>query len=135
MTDVVTVVEQSNVITTVVEQSAPVIATIEERVATVVLQPAVVVSVVQPPPVVVTVPIGVMGPPGLPGDGVETGPAFTYTAGRLTFITYDTGNTKSLSYTDGRLTQIDYTVGDVVKRRSFVYALDGSLSEIVETIV
>lgn len=64
MTDVATVVTQSNVITTVVEQSAPVIATIDERVATVVLQPALVVSVVQPPPVVVTVPIGASGPPG-----------------------------------------------------------------------
>lgn len=67
--------------------------------------------------------------------GIETGPVFSYTAGLLTLITYDSGNTKTFSYASGKLTQIDYTVGATVKRKAFVYAVDGSLSEIVETVL
>lgn len=78
-------------------------------------------------------PLNVSGGVGAP---VETGPAFTYSGGRLTLITYDSGNTKTFTYDgSGRLSRIDYVVGATTNRKDFVYNPDGSLASIDETVI
>ena len=70
------------------------------------------------------------------GGLVETGPAFTYSGGRLSQITYDSGNTKTFTYDgSGRLSRIDYVVGAITNRKDFGYNPDGSLASIDETVI
>ena len=70
------------------------------------------------------------------GGGGEAGPAYTYSGGRLSLITYNSGNTKSFTYdVSGRLEQIDYVIGATTQRKEFVYNLDGTLAEIIETVI
>ena len=65
----------------------------------------------------------------------ETGPAFTYTSGRITRIDYDSGNYKLLSYdalNNYRISRVDYIRGALTTRKDFVYT--GSvLTEITQT--
>lgn len=73
---------------------------------------------------------------GVGGGSSEVGPAFTYTSGKLSLITYDSGNTKEFTYDgSGRLSQIDYVVGATTTRKTFAYNPDGSLSSITETVI
>jgi len=65
----------------------------------------------------------------------ETGPAFTYTSGRITRIDYDSGNYKLLSYdslNNYRISRVDYIRGALTTRKDFIYT--GSvLTEITQT--
>lgn len=70
-----------------------------------------------------------------PPQEEEPGPAFTYSSGLVTRIDYDSGNYKVLTYSSGVLTQIDYHVGASTIRKTFVYNVDGSLAEIVQTTI
>lgn len=68
-----------------------------------------------------------------PPQEEEPGPAFTYTSGVVTRIDYDSGNYKVLTYAGGVLDKIDYHAGASIIRKAFVYNLDGTLAEIVQT--
>lgn len=59
-------------------------------------------------------------------------PVMTYTAGKLTGITYSDGATKILSYTGDQLTQIDLLRGGLTTRKVFAY-VGGVLSSVTET--
>lgn len=70
------------------------------------------------------------------GSSSETGPALTWVSGQLTLITYDSGNTKTLSYNgSGQLTQIDYDNGTDVIRKTLSYNTDGTLASITQTVL
>lgn len=75
---------------------------------------------------------GPSGPPGAP-EFVETGPAFTYTAGLLTRIDYDSGNHKTFNYQAGLLHQIVYQRGTDTITKTFVYDGAGNLTRIEQT--
>lgn len=62
------------------------------------------------------------------------GPAFTYTGGVLTSITYDDGSTKTFTYTGGVLTQLDTVVGGVTTRKTFNY-VGGVLTSIDQAVL
>lgn len=66
--------------------------------------------------------------------GAETGPEFTYSAGELTQIDYDSGNYKLFSYSSGALSRVDYIVGAITYRDDFTYNMDGTLAEITRTV-
>lgn len=66
--------------------------------------------------------------------GAETGPEFTYSAGELTQIDYDSGNYKLFSYSSGALSRVDYVVGATTYRDDFTYNMDGTLAEITRTV-
>ena len=59
-------------------------------------------------------------------------PVMTYTAGKLTGITYADGATKVLTYTGDQLAQIDLLRGGITTRKTFAYA-GGVLSSVTET--
>lgn len=67
------------------------------------------------------------------GGSTESGPAFDYTNGLLTQITYDSGNYKTFAYTDGVLASIVYYKGDVIITKTFNYA-GGLLASIDEVV-
>lgn len=72
-------------------------------------------------------PVGVMDPAGA---------LMTYDSGRLSRIDYDDGSYKLLTYDAGhgyRLQRIDYVHGSATTRKDFIFNLDGSLHEIVQT--
>lgn len=70
------------------------------------------------------------------GAVVESEPAFTWVGGKVTVITFASGNTKTFTYdVNGRLDQIDYLVDTTTYRSEFVYNPDGTLSNIVETVI
>lgn len=71
--------------------------------------------------------------PAGPPQEQEPGPAFTYTSGLVTRIDYDSGNYKVLTYSGGILSRVDYHLGATVIRKTFVYNVDGTLGEIVQT--
>lgn len=59
-------------------------------------------------------------------------PVLTYTAGKLTGISYADGSTKVITYTGDQLAQIDLLRGGVTTRKVFQYE-GGFLSSITET--
>lgn len=77
---------------------------------------------------------GPEGPPG-PAWEPESGPAFTYTDGRVSRIDYDSGAYKTFTYAGGVLTQLDYVVGSVTTRKAFAYNPDGTLAAITQTVL
>lgn len=74
------------------------------------------------------------GPQGEPGDN-EKGPKFTYSSGKISRIDYDSGNYRVFTYTSGKLSQIDYRKGTQTLRKAIIYNIDGTLDEIVETLL
>lgn len=74
------------------------------------------------------------GPQGPLGEN-EKGPAFTYSSGVVSRIDYDSGNYKLFTYSSGVLTQVDYRKGSSTIRKTFSYNGDGTLNEIVETVL
>lgn len=70
----------------------------------------------------------------------EENPVFSYTGTgsnkKLSTITYESGNTKTLFYNlSDVLTRVDYSVSGIIYRKDFNYDLDGSLESIDESIV
>lgn len=63
----------------------------------------------------------------------ELNPEFTYSAGILTRIDYDSGNYKLFTYSSNKVTRIDYIRGERTIRKDFSYNLDGSLASITQT--
>lgn len=62
-----------------------------------------------------------------------TNPAFTYTSGKLTQITYDGGILKNFTYYgNGKLRYRDLVSGASTKRREFIY-VDGKLDHRIDT--
>ena len=68
----------------------------------------------------------------LQGASVLSNPAFTYTNGLLTGITYGGGQTKALSHTNGVLTSIVLTADSVVTTKTLNYT-NGVLTSITES--
>jgi len=68
----------------------------------------------------------------LRGESPLSNPAFTYTDGLLTSITYGGGQTKALSYTNSVLTSIVLTANSVVTTKTLNYT-NGVLTSITES--
>jgi hypothetical protein len=66
------------------------------------------------------------------GGASETGPAFSYTSGLLTQITYDSGNYKVFGYSGDVLTSIVYYTATETITKTFNYS-DGVLISIDQT--
>lgn len=76
---------------------------------------------------------GLTGRPGV-GDAPPTSPAFTWSDGRLTGVTYADGSVKTLTYSDERLSRIDFArPGRPGVRKDFSYSGDGTLAAVVQT--
>lgn len=62
-------------------------------------------------------------------------PVFTWSlSGDLTLVTYAGGQTKTFAYDAfQRVSTIDFLDNGVTKRKTFNYALDGSLTSVIET--
>jgi YD repeat-containing protein len=81
--------------------------------------------------------VGLQGPPGPAGNAgsEEVDPLFSYSSGRLSLITYESGNTRAFSYNlGGQLTSEVYLAPPLTYTKTFTYNLDGTLSGIVETV-
>jgi len=81
--------------------------------------------------------VGLQGPPG-PGTEAPINPEITYSSGRISRIDYSNGSFKVFSYdalNGYRLDYFDYTNEAVTTRKQLVYNLDGTLHEIVQTII
>lgn len=66
-------------------------------------------------------------------DAEEKNPVYTYTAGDLSRIDYESGNYKVFTYSAGNLSVLDFVKGSVTYRKSFSYDVDGNLLGIVFT--
>ena len=61
-------------------------------------------------------------------------PVFAYTAGVLTSIAYDGGNSKALTYNgDGTLNTLATTISGTTTTKTMTYNVDGTLASISET--
>lgn len=64
-------------------------------------------------------------------------PVFTWAPnGDLSLVTYAGGQTKTFTYDAfQRVSTIDFLDNGVLRRKTFTYALDGSLTSVIESIV
>ena len=67
---------------------------------------------------------------------IETGPEFTWTAGVVTRIDYDSGNYKLFFYNiDGLLERIDYQLVGSLVRKTIFYNIDNTVDYITEVVL
>lgn len=84
--------------------------------------------------VVTQVTTGVRGPRGLDASAMPSSPVFTWSAGKLTSITYADGSAKSFTWSGDRLQRIEFVrVGVENVRKDFNYNTDDTLASIVQS--